>query len=111
MGLLTERGAPSWHPASPIIQQTCRKAVEFCLQRGWNIVELAIQFAVANPDIATTLVGTASSKNMAQNILYAQASPDWEKINAVREILAPIHNFNFTRGLDENRDPILGDHH
>ena len=108
MGLLTERGAPDWHPASATIRTGCQRAVELCKARGWNIVELAIQFAVAHPDIATTLVGTANPDNMLQNIRYAQAMPDAEKLAAITEVLRPIHNFNFTRGLPENQDALLG---
>lgn len=107
MGLLTPRGAPAWHPASTAIQDGCRRAVELCRQRGWNIVELAIQFAVGNPDIATTLVGTANSRNMLDNIRYAQTPADPEKIAAVRQALAPIHNHNYVRGRPENRDPVV----
>lgn len=107
MGLLTERGAPAWHPASPAIQEGCRRAVEFCRREGLDIVKLAIQFAVAEPRIATTLVGSANPDNMRRNIAYANEAPDWEAIGKVREILAPIHNHNFTRGLPENQDPIL----
>lgn len=106
MGLLTERGAPAWHPASKAIQDGCRNAVEFCTQRGWNIVELAVQFAVAHPDIATTLVGTSNSKNILSNIRHAQTPPDPAKLSAVLDVLRPIHNFNFTRGRPENRDPM-----
>jgi L-galactose dehydrogenase len=107
MGLLTERGAPAWHPASEAIKAGCRRAVEFCKQRGINIVELAIQFSIAHPDIATTLVGTASSRNILDNIRYAQTPLDREKLRQVLDVLKPIHSFNFTRGLEENRDPIL----
>lgn len=108
MGLLTEAGPPAWHPASAAIKAGARRAVELCQRRGWNIVELAIQFAVANPDIATTLVGTASSRYMLDNIRYAQTPIDPEKMSAVLGVLAPIHNFNFTRGRPENRDEEMG---
>jgi L-galactose dehydrogenase len=108
MGLLTERGAPAWHPASAAIQQGCRRAVELCRSRGWNIVELAIQFAVSHPQIATTLVGTANPQNILDNIRYAQTPPDEAKLAAVLEVLRPIRNFNFTRGREENRDEVVG---
>jgi L-galactose dehydrogenase len=107
MGLLTDRDPPTWHPASDAIKNGCRRAVEFCNQRGWNIVEIAIQFCVANPDIATTLVGTASPKNILANIKYATSPIDHDKIKAVMDVLTPIHNFNFTRGREENRDLII----
>lgn len=107
MGLLTERGAPSWHPASETIKATCRRTVDHCRARGVNIVELAIQFALANPAIATTLVGSASPTNMLANIRYAEKPADPQLLAEVLEILRPIHNHNFTRGLPENVDPIL----
>jgi L-galactose dehydrogenase len=108
MGLLTQRGVPSWHPASPAIQAGCRRAVELCMSRGWSIVELAIQFTVANPDIATTLVGTAKPQEILDNIRYAETPIDPERMAAVMEVLKPIHNFNFTRGRPENHDAIVG---
>jgi L-galactose dehydrogenase len=107
MGLLTQRGTPPWHPASEAIKNGARKAVEFCKQRGINIVELAIQFSISHPDIATTLVGTANSQNMLDNIGYAEKPLDREKLALVLDVLNPIHNFNFTRGLDENRDRLI----
>lgn len=108
MGLLTERGAPAWHPASPRIIAGCQEAVRFCRERGVDIVKLAIQFAVANPAIASTLVGTASSENIRRNVAYALEPMDHELVAEVREVLQPIRNHNFTRGRPENRDPILG---
>ena len=107
MGLLTGRGVPAWHPASKTIQAGCRKAVEHCQARGVDIVKLAVQFCVANPDIATTLVGTARPQNIRDNIAYANEPMDQTLLAEVLEILKPIHNHNFTRGLPQHRDPIL----
>jgi L-galactose dehydrogenase len=106
MGLLTERGAPEWHPASDVIQAGCRKAVEFCKAEGLDIVKLAIQFSIQHPGFATTLVGTASPENMEANIRYAESPIDFAAMAAVLEVLKPIHNVNFTRGRPENRDPL-----
>lgn len=107
MGLLTSRGAPDWHPASTAIQEGCRKAVQHCESKGVDVVQLAVQFCCANPEIATTLVGTANPKNIRDNIAYANEVMDESLLAEVLEILAPIRNHNFTRGLSEHRDPIL----
>jgi L-galactose dehydrogenase len=107
MGLLTPQGAPGWHPASEALKEGCRKAVEHCKARGADIVKLAVQFCAANPDIATTLVGTARPQNIRNNIAYVNEPMDEQLLAEVLEILAPIHNHNFTRGLPEHRDPIL----
>jgi L-galactose dehydrogenase len=104
MGLLTRRGAPVWHPASAEIQEGCRKAVQHCESKGVDIVKLAVQFCLANPDIATTLVGTARPQNMRDNITYANEPIDENLLGEVLEILKPIHNQTFTRGLPQHRD-------
>jgi len=108
MGLLTSRGAPSWHPASQVIRDGCRKVVQHCQARGVDIVKLAVQFCCANPDIATTLVGTANPHNIAANIAYANEPMDEALLAEVMEILAPVHNHNFTRGLPQNCDVLVG---
>lgn len=107
MGLLTPRGVPAWHPAPPAIVAGARRAVDYCESVGADIVKLAIQFAVAHPGIATTLVGTANPENVRRNIAYAGEPIDFELMARVLELLRPIHNHNFTRGRPENRDPLL----
>lgn len=107
MGLLTSRGVPTWHPASPAIVAGARRAVEYCQSVGVDIVKLAIQFAVAQPGITTTLVGSANPVNIRRNIAWAAEPIDRELLARVLEVLRPIHNHNFTRGRPENRDPLL----
>lgn len=107
MGVLTERGAPSWHPAPKSIIDGCRRAVEYCKAIGADIVKLAVQYSISHPDIATTLIGTASSENIRKNVRFAEEPIDFELMARVLEILRPIHNHNFTRGRPENRDPIV----
>ena len=107
MGLLTERGVPSWHPAPAEMVAGARRAVEYCRSVGADIVKLAVQFCVAHPGIATTLIGSANPENIRKNIAYAAAPIDFELMAKVLEILRPIHNHNFTRGRPENRDPLI----
>ena len=107
MGLLTGRGVPAWHPASPAIQTVCRRAVKHCRSRGVDPVKLAVQFSCSHPDIATTLVGSANPQNIRDNIAFLNEPIDEGLLAEVREILKPIHNHNFTRGLPHHRDPLL----
>lgn len=102
MGLLTESGPPPWHLASPEIKNACAQAVAFCRERGVNIVELAIQFALANPNLATTFVGSAHADEVASNVRWSEQPPDSELLAEVRKILAPIHNGSWQSGRLEN---------
>jgi L-galactose dehydrogenase len=107
MGLLTERGAPSWHPAPPAIVEGCRRAAAFCRSRGEDIVKLAVQFSVSHPGIATTLIGSANPANVRKNVEYAMAPIDFGLMSDVLALLRPISNRNYTRGRPENRDPVI----
>jgi L-galactose dehydrogenase len=107
MGLLTARGVPAWHPAPPALVAGARRAVDYCQSVGADVVKLAIQFAIAHPDIATTLVGSANPDNIRRNIAYADEPIDQELLARVLDLLRPVHNHNFSRGRPENRDPIL----
>lgn len=60
MGLLTNRGPPEWHPASPDLQLACRRAAEICQQHHVDISTLAILFALSNSKIPTTVVGMST---------------------------------------------------
>ena len=102
MGLLSNRGVPSWHPAASEMRDTCARAAAFCRSRGFDIARLAIQFSTANREIATTLVGTASPENLARNVQWIAESPDPEMLSAVLEILEPVHNLTWPSGRREN---------
>src|SRR5207249_2472962 len=78
MGLLTQRGAPDWHPASPAIQARCKQAADYCAARGADIVKLAVQFVVAENRICTTLIGSASADNIRRNAQWADEPIDQE---------------------------------
>jgi len=68
MGLLTHRGPPGWHPAKPEQKAACKAAAEYCESQGVNISTLANAFSLANEDIPTTLVSTASLERMKSNV-------------------------------------------
>lgn len=89
MGLLTERGAPDWHPAPKPLQNVCRKAMEYCKSKGENIEKLAIQFSVSNPRIATTLFSSTRPASVLQNIQWANEPINEELLAEVQKILEP----------------------
>lgn len=89
MGLLTERGAPAWHPAPKPLQDVCRRAVQYCKDQGVRIEQLAVSFSVSNPRIATTLFSTTRSSSVLQNIAWAKEPLDEDLLGEVRKILEP----------------------
>ena len=89
MGLLTERGAPQWHPASKPLQDLCRKAVDHCKSQNKSIEQLAVKYSVNNPRITSTLFSTTRSESVLQNIKWADSEFDEMLYNDVRKILEP----------------------
>lgn len=87
MGLLTQRGIPEWHPAPKPLVEACRKAVKYCTEQGYPIEKLAIQFAVSNPRIPTTLFSSANPQSILKNVSYAEEPIDWELVRKVQEII------------------------
>lgn len=87
MGLLGSRGVPQWHPAPAPLVEACRKAVDYCNAQGYPIEKLAIQYAISNPRIATTLFSSANPDNVRKNIEYAEAPIDWQLVEKVQEII------------------------
>lgn len=89
MGLLTERGAPDWHPAPKPLQALCQKAMEHCKSKGESIEKLAVQFAVSNPRISSTLFSTTRPEAVLQNIEWANSPINEELLAEVLDILKP----------------------
>jgi aryl-alcohol dehydrogenase-like predicted oxidoreductase len=102
MGLLTERGAPEWHPAPAEIREACARAAAYCRSQGVDIAQLAIQFSLSNPDIATTLVSTADPQNIIKNVKWLETPLDQALLAQVQAILAPIKNQTWPSGRPEN---------
>ncbi len=89
MGLLSRRGVPDWHPAPKPLVEACRRAAEYCNEVGYPIEQLAIQYSVENPRIATTLFSSANPDNVRRNLAYIAAPAPAPLISKVREIIGP----------------------
>ena len=68
MGLLTQRGPPAWHPASPALKERCAAAAAFAAARGVDIAHLALHFCLEAPGVATTMISTASVSRLESDI-------------------------------------------
>ena len=89
MGLLSERGVPAWHPAPKPLVDACSKAAAYCQSKGYPIERLAMQFAVSNPRIATTLFSTTRPENVRKNVGYISQPMDATLLDDVRKIIGP----------------------
>ena len=87
MGLLTERGAPEWHPAPKPLMDACRKAAEHCKAKGYPIEKLAMQYSLSNDRISSTLFSTTRPENLLKNLQYISEPIDSQLLAEVQEII------------------------
>lgn len=103
--LLTNAPLPVWHKATPFVRETAAKAARHCEQAGVDLAQLALQFSVANEDMATCIAGSASPERIREWASWVQQPIDQQLLSEVLEILKPIHNWYYTEGRPENNDP------
>ncbi len=102
MGLLSDAGPPSWHPAPAALRDACRAAAEYCRAQGRSLADLALQFAFANSPADTTLVGMRTVAEVHLNVAAVAAAPDLEFIAKLQQRFAPVRNLTWPSGRPEN---------
>jgi len=102
--LLTNAPLPKWHKATPEVRAICKQAADHCRSKGIDIAQLALQFSIRHPDMATCVTGSASPERIREWADWAAQPIDDELLREVQAILAPIHNWHYVEGRPENND-------
>lgn len=100
--LLTRAPLPAWLKEPESVKAAARKANEHCARKGIDIAQLALQFSLANPDITTTISGSANPENIRKWAKWAALPIDSELLAEVLEIFQPVKNLGHVEGLPEN---------
>ena len=100
--LLTNAPLPGWLKEPESVKAAARKAAEHCATRGVDIAKLALQFSLANPDITTTIAGSANPANIRNWAKWAEEPIDKELLAEVLDIFKPVKNIGHVEGLQEN---------
>ena len=100
--LLTNAPLPVWLKEPENVKAAARAAAEHCAKRGVDIAQLALQFSIANPDITTTVSGSANPNNIRNWAKWAAEPIDQQLLAEVQAIFAPVKNLGHLEGLAEN---------
>jgi aryl-alcohol dehydrogenase-like predicted oxidoreductase len=100
--LLTNASLPEWFRDPKEVQDSAKAAAKFCDEQGVDIAKLALQFALMNEDITTTVAGSANPKNIEKWVRWSEEPIDQELIAKVQKMLEPVHNVGHREGLAEN---------
>ncbi len=100
--LLTDAPLPHWLKEPEAVKAAAREAADLCRARGSSIAKVALQFSLANPDIATTVAGSANPANVREWARWAAEPLDEELVRDVQAVFAPVKNIGHVEGLPEN---------
>ena len=100
--LLTNAPLPEWLKEPEEVKAAARAAAAHCAAKGVDIAKLALQFSISNPDIATTVAGSANPDNIRKWAQWAAEPMDTELLAEVEAIFAPVKNLGHLEGRLEN---------
>jgi L-galactose dehydrogenase len=102
MGVLTEGGAPDWHPAPKEVLEAGRRVVELCRAKGMDVSEVALRFCFDHPGVTSTLVGMADRKTVDATLKALEMRSDPELLLEIREAIGEAYNLTWPSGLVKN---------
>ena len=100
--LLTNAPLPAWLKEPEEVKAAARAAAKLCEERGVDIAQLALQFSCANPDITTTVAGSANPNNIRKWADWLAKPLDTALLEEVQAIFEPVKNLGHKEGLPEN---------
>ena len=65
-------------------------------------LSLALQFSCANPDMTTTIAGSANPNNIRKWVQWLESPVDKALMSEVIAVLDPVKNVGHREGLPEN---------
>ncbi|XP_044728747.1 L-galactose dehydrogenase-like [Chrysoperla carnea] len=94
MGLLSNNGPPSWHPADDSTKQICKDAGTYCEARGVELGQLALNHALTKtPGPTMHLVGMNNRNILKYNLEVVYNDLDAKQ----REVLSDINEKFFSK--------------
>jgi L-galactose dehydrogenase len=104
MGILTERGAPDWHPAPAGLRAAGQRAVQFAKERGVSLSNQALRFCFDHTYVSSTLVGMSTREHVRANLGALQELSDPAFQREVRQLFGEFLNYVWPSGKQENCD-------
>lgn len=107
MGVLSESGAPSWHPAPPEVQLAGRRIAGLCARYGKSVSATAIRYCLDHLYVSSTLVGMATRAEVLANLELLQMKSDAALLAEIRVTAGSAFNMEWPSGKRENNDSAL----
>ncbi len=93
MGILSPHPPPDWHPAPSHVRDVGIRANQLCEAHGVKLTEVALRFCLSHPYVASTLVGMATVRQVAENLRALDGGQDDALIEEITR--AAEHSLNY----------------
>jgi L-galactose dehydrogenase len=103
MGLLGGAAVPAWHPASAEVQDAAAEVVALCRAQGVEPATVALRACLEHEAVASTFMGFKSVEQVDFALAALTFETPAELAEAIRAVVAPVHNRTWTSGLAENQ--------
>jgi L-galactose dehydrogenase len=100
--LLTNAPLPAWLKEPEEVKAAARAAAALCASAAWISPSWPSSSPSRNPDITTTVSGSANPKNIRNWAAWAAEPIDQALLAEVLALFAPVHNRGHVEGLPEN---------
>jgi L-galactose dehydrogenase len=107
MGILTDSGAPAWHPAPEAVKHAGSRVVALCRNEGLDSSVVALKFCLDYPHVASTLVGVSSRAQVEANLKALDFDLDVDLLARIAQVVEPVKNVVWPSGRIENADKTL----
>lgn len=102
MGILTEGGPPTWHPAPEEVKQAGKAVSTICRKYAANVSTVALRFCLDYPNATSTLVGMSSRAQVDVNLKALEIEIAPELSAAIDQAVKPVLNRIWQSGRPEN---------
>jgi L-galactose dehydrogenase len=104
MGILTQRGAPAWHPAPEGVREAGKKMIAAARSRGLDPAAAALRFCLDHSYISSTLIGMADVSELEANLKALEMRLDREFLAEIDRVAGDALNQTWASGRPENQD-------
>ena len=100
--ILSDASIPPWHNAPDAMKSLQKPLQAACNKYGLKLSDVAIAFATAHPDIASTIVGMCDEENVMKNTKALDCVIPPELMAEIDALAAPVRNLMWYEGMPEN---------
>ncbi|MBX2924061.1 MAG: aldo/keto reductase [Chitinophagaceae bacterium] len=103
--ILTDAPLPEWHRSPEEMLNIQPALISACTKYGLALSDVALAYATAHPDIATTITGMCEVARVQQNLAALQVKIPSALMDEINTLAAPVKNQMWFEGNPANNIP------